>query len=577
MRPDGKNALYSKRPLLEILGNCSRDRLGVFQGKQIWILNISHEAGDSLKRKLTKLRVKGADLNPSEISDALLQSFPNNERYAYILSDTARRCLRNFDMQIDEETFGSARYLLDLVKELYPQIVKTHLDECIHLMKILVSEENPPIQGIIDSGVMSDLIDGMKRRANASGIHIFSRVLQDMNEDQVKAILDCGFLDGLHHYYNTLSSMKCRGWPRQSPMPLDAIKDSCKSLESLINTSVTLRDSVVKSGVLDSFLRFMNHKSLMRDDLQPYIELWQTICSSYKDSSPIDLSLMSIKAERMAPLLTSRIDLEFVASVLWLKVKNLRLSDEISIASFWSYAEPIDYLVLGSKTHDRARSVRIFYLLTELDFFGSMAEYHFSFATRDGMFELFTTSLQLTPRTIEDENLAKQACKSIGYLVRTFYCKPDMDFTSRQGGRRSNFIAAEQYLLPWVKALVKLSNDGKHLTVLQYQLLIFISKSIDEEVPIIQCCELLEKKLGNLTFPELVMMLKIGNSVQDVRDELMASLQKRTKVAIEGQIERFIKYIIEEDDVSRFIFRIYLIGMYSLIIFSLAFYPLGNI
>lgn len=198
MRPDGKNALYSKRPLLEILGNCSRDRLGVFQGRQIWIVNISQKAEDSLKRKLTKLRVKGADLNPSEISDALLQSFPNNERYAYILSDTARRCLRNFDMQIDEETFGSARYLLDLVKELYPQIVKTHLDDCIYLMKILVSEENPPIQGIIDSGVMSDLVYGMKRRANASGIHIFSRVLQDI-------------LDGLHHYYNTLSSMKCRG------------------------------------------------------------------------------------------------------------------------------------------------------------------------------------------------------------------------------------------------------------------------------------------------------------------------------------------------------------------------------
>lgn len=531
MRSNGRDVLKSKRPLVEILGRCSRNRLGLFEGKEIWILNFSDDVENSLKLKLSKLRVKGADMDPSEISGALLQNFPIDKRYGYILSDAALGCLRDLDMQIDEEVFGSARSLLNLAKELYPQIVKTHFNGCMRLMEILVSDEDPPIQGIIDSGVIPDLIKGMTRvfetEYAASCIHILSKLFQGKNEDQVKTILESDFLDYLYDYFYSTN------------MPSGAIEDSCKSLEYIISTSVTLRDTVLKSGVLENLLSFMNHGSII--DCQPCIELWQTICSSYKDSSPIDISLMNIRVRWMAPLLTSGIDqlLELVESALRLEVENLQSSGAVYFAPFSLYAVAIRKLLLSSKPQTRVFSIRLFYLLSELDFFGSIADQFYG--TIDSMFEDFAKLLDFALTETEDMNLVKQACKSIGYWVRFWYCKPDSDIRGRE---RPIWLTSrmEKYLLPWVGTLVKLSNEGNYLTVLQHRLLLNISKKVDEGVPIKQC------QLVNLSFSEMMSMLKIGSSMQDVQDELMISLKKRTQVAIKEQLEKFIEYCNEEED-----------------------------
>ena len=551
MRSNGRDVLKSKRPLVEILGRCSRNRLGLFEGKEIWILKFSDDVENSLKLKLSKLRVKGADMDPSEISGALLQNFPIDKRYGYILSDAALGCLRDLDMQIDEEVFGSARYLLNLAKELYPQIVRTHFNGCMRLMEILVSDEDPPIQGIIDSGVIPDVIKGMTRvfetEYAASCIHILSKLFQGKNEDQVKTILESDFLDYLYDYFYSTN------------MPSGAIEDSCKSLEYIISTSVSLRDTVLKSGVLENLLSYMNHGSII--DCQPCIELWQTICSSYKDSSPIDISLMNIRVRWMAPLLTRGIDqlIEFVESALSFEVENPQSPGAIHIASFSSYAVPIRDLLLSSKSHigTLGLPVKVFCLLSELDFFGSIAN-EFGSASIDSMFGIFTKLLELTPKSTEDENLVKQACKSIGYLVRFWYCKPDLNIRGHKRPRGWLISSMDKYRLPWVKTLMKLTYDGNYLTVLHHHLLLRISKSIDKGVPIKQC---------NLSFFEIISMLKIGSSLQDVEDELVSLLHKRTQVTIEEQLGKFIEYCNEEEDyVSQFIVCVQMYGIFSYIL-----------
>ena len=548
-RPGGRNALCSKTPILEILGKGTRDKLGLFQGKDVWILNFSLGMKSDLIRTINKLRLDGTYLKPSEISDALLKAFPTSERYGYILSDSARKCLRELDMQIDEDVFGSSRHLLNLARGLFPQIAKTHLEQCMYLLVNLISEAEPPFQDIIDSGVMPYLAEGMKRvdfesEHPASCIHIFSKLLRGKNEDHVKVILDSGFLSGLEDYYNMSAN----------ELVAVAIEDSCRSLEYIISTSVSLRDLVLSSGVLNALLIVTNNHPQAS---QACIELWKTIYSSYKDSSPIDISLVNIDVELMAPLLTSRNDelVEFVGSVLSLDVWNLHSSGAISMTSFSSYAAPIvDLLLSSSTTHQTVvRALRVFCLLTELDFFGSIAnKLQTNRATVDSMFRLFGRLLEITPRTTEDENMVKQACKSMGYMVRMIYCKPhEKDVVQ--------FHRIEPYISPWVKTLVKISNDGVHLTSIQNQLLLFIFNNIERgavaDEKTVSIVMNSEARLRGVTFAELVSLLDLSDSVQDVGDELKLSLQKQASDAIEDQMKKFIEICMEEEEVSAFIFH----------------------
>ena len=571
-RPGGQNALCSKLPILEILGTCARDRLGLFQGKDVWIVNFSHSVENNLKRTIKKLSLEGTDLEPSEISDALLKAFPTNEKYEYILSDSARKCLRELDIPIDDKAFGSSRYLLSLVKELFPQIAKTHLEPCIYLVERLMSEAEPPFEDIISSGIMPDLVKGIERaffepKYSASCIHILSKLLRGKNEDEVKAILDTGFFNSLEDYF--LSARE---------LVVSAFGDSCRSLEYIISTSVTLRDIALSSGVLDCFLIFVNRHHPQASRF--CIELWKTICSSYKDSSPIDFSLVDIKVERMAPLLTSRNDelVEFVGSVLSLQVKNLRLSGEISMVSFSSYAAPIVDLVLSCNTMHKTfvRAFRVFYLLTELDFFGSIAN-ELDRSSVDSMLTL----LEMTTKTIEDENMVKQACKSMGYMVRMVCCRPErfLQPDPLRGDLRKGVIfdRLERYVLPWIETLVRLSSKGAYLTILQHQLLLFISNSIEKgdlpkkRISIVRQCLQLEDRLEKMSFAELTSLLQLDDNEQDVQDELKVSLQKQTSGPIEDQIDMFIDACLEEgENVSVFICSwIHWRKVYSLARFSL--------
>ena len=541
-RPGGRNALCSKRPLLETLGRCTRDRLGRFQGKDIWVLNFSVDMQNSLKRTIDKSNLDGTDLEPSEISDALLTAFPTNEMYEYILSGSARKCLRDLNMQIDDNMFGSSHYLLNLARELLPQIVKTHfrLEQCVYLLERLVSDVEPPFKDIIDSGVTPYLVKGIERAAfepeySASCIRVLSKLLQSMNVDQVKEVVDFSFLEAFDFYYG-FARMAMR-------MPQNAFEDSCKLFEYVVATSVELRDSVLKSGILTNLSDLMvNRNGSIRSSCT---EIWKTICSSYKDSSPIDFSLVNIEVDRMAPLLTSRNDelVEFVGSVLSLHVKNVRLSGEILVQSFSSYAVPIKDLIQSfSSRKTFVHALRVFSLLTELDFFGSIAN-ELDSTSIDSLFGAIKTILEIAPRSTEDEIMVKQACKCFGHLVMAVLCKPSSGhhnvIMAYQPGRYG-YHRIEHCILPWLKTLVKVSNDGSHLTVLQQKLLRLISNTIhNSDSSLRNECHSLERDLGSLTFAELTRLLKLGSAGRDVEDELRSSLQN--KIRIYGPIEEKIK------------------------------------
>ena len=334
-RPEGQRFTSSKAPILELLGQCQRTRLATKYEKSLWFIRFS----DRTKRKLdriierTDLVMSELDCSCREVSGAILQSFPTSENDVYLLSDVANLLLENFSIDIDEQVFGSQSQRLKIAREFLNEMDHRALSECVSLLEALASQEEPPIQDIIDSGAVFALLEG---------IHGLTSV----------------------RYLLTLVEAN--------------MVHMCEALKHIASTSVNTREKLLNSDIIGTLLEFWTvsiFTSNMKKHRSACIDTLKSIFCN-KDMPHIDLNSLVITNLNLARICCTK-DLslvDFVISVLDTQIKRQQLLGEQSVSSYSSFVDPLRKLMSSPSTELAA--LKMLSHLSELDVFGSIATDH---------------------------------------------------------------------------------------------------------------------------------------------------------------------------------------------------------
>jgi hypothetical protein len=94
-------------------------------------------------------------LKSYDVTTGLLAHFPASKRDIYLLSHYTLQCFDHQNVQSDKNVFGSETWRLEIAKQFL------HLHQFVgYNLEGLISQEDPLIQDIIDSGVVPDLVNG---------------------------------------------------------------------------------------------------------------------------------------------------------------------------------------------------------------------------------------------------------------------------------------------------------------------------------------------------------------------------------------------------------------------------------
>ena len=302
-----------------------------------------------------------SELDCSEVSGAILHSFPASEKDVYMLSDWAGTILKRYNIQVDEDVFASPSFRLEIAREFLLQINPSATTKCVSLLESLVSRENPPIQDIIDSGAVSALLESINESSSVRSLRTIALMLKPKEEDQVAAILDQGLLK---HFYEFLTlSRAARQWNEPNVVYI------CDALRYIASTSVSTRQELINSDIIDILSKFIS------DVIESRPACIGTLKSIFcnKDMPQIDLNSLEIAEPTLANICYS-MDLslvDFVVSILDTQVARQQLSGKQTMNSYSSFAKPHQELIASPSTELLA--LKMLFRLSELDIFGSFA------------------------------------------------------------------------------------------------------------------------------------------------------------------------------------------------------------
>eukprot|EP00956_Cyclotella_meneghiniana_P024951 scaffold51060_cov65-Cyclotella_meneghiniana.AAC.5 len=473
-RPEGQGFTSSKAPILELLGQCERICLATKHEKSLWLIQFSDRTETKLDRILGKTSLNKSELNRHEV---------------------------------DEDVFGSPSRRLEIAKEFLLQMNPSAVTKCVSLLESLVSQENPPIQDIIDSGAVSVLLESINESASVRSLRTLALMLKPKEEHQVASILDQGILK---HFYEFLIA---RQWNE-----LNVVYIICDALKYIASTSVSTRQKLINcDNILYTLSKFISD---VRESRPACIGTLKSIFCN-KDMPLINLNSLEIAEPTLANICCS-MDLslvDFVVSVLDTQIGRQQLSGEQSMSSYSSFARAI--LSLMSSPSTELHALKIMSQLSELDYFGSVAT---------------LTHLSLIPilyKYLESESneTARQACSSMGYLLR---------HSSRDILLSNDEQLFSTIIVKYICALARLSNDGGHLITIHQKLLSYLQKQITSAGARERLINL-QDELNEMSFERLSSLLECDESTTEVEAELKTFLAKRTSIAIEDQIRRCIE------------------------------------
>jgi len=529
-REGGRELLLSKQPVFEVLKQCERIILGKNDGKSLWLVHFGQDMITSLSRVLNRTGFDTSRLCGDEVSEAILQSFPTNERDVYLLSDDTRKCLEKTCILVDEQIFGSLSRRQDIAREFINDMDPVSCNYSLSLLEELMLLAEPPIQAIINTGIVIVLVQALSF-AKSSGLvfksesclRILSRMLKDQDENQVEEILDLDFYEHLNCFLGDMPDGMFL------PAGLDQLRESCTALNYITNTSVKMRDELLNSEIIDTLAIYTSKGA---EGCQVCVDFFKTLLFD-KDMS-VDLNTLEIIAEpTLAHLLCSE-DLElieYVISMLNIRIKRKNLLGQKYFSSFCSFYEPLKKLLPRRSSKLRAATMKILDQLSELDYFGTATKR--LTCEKYCTFERWKTAFSKSFGNKSTKEVYR-ACKSIGYLLRNGVINTSTYMCHQKG-----------VLLKYINALQRFSSEGEQLTTIHAKLLSFIAdvfekkprNQFDIEMSEIGICIFIQDLLMKKDWAELRVLLQFDDSTGIVEDELEAFLQKYRNLDIEDDLE----------------------------------------
>lgn len=257
-RPGGKDYFISTTRLFKLLGKgCCRIRKHCKNPhNNFLIIHYDKQIVDKMENFLQICHFKAAQLNPGEVLNAIMQSFAHTEfpnQSASYLSEISFDLLKaKIGLPIKDDFLDPEAVRLENLHRMVNGVMDTSCGKSLKQIRRLVSPkqmENPPIQQVIESGVLPKVIEYLQSDDNAElqldAVWILTNLTSGETE-HTQTVVGSGVVPHLIHLL---------GSPDEA-----TAEQAARALGNIAGDGPTTRDVVLQAGAVHPLLQLLHQR-----------------------------------------------------------------------------------------------------------------------------------------------------------------------------------------------------------------------------------------------------------------------------------------------------------------------------